>query len=204
MHRFPGLTQKRSAARSTSNCACCKSSNGPCSAIVASASAASSAPAWRLCFGGDERAACTRCWIDSQFGRALHERGRGRNTAPRLGSPGRELQLGGDILVRARRGLRAVPRVTVGVDGGVGCLRERAVRLAPVLGATLLDRWRSARAGVGTRRAHRSPASLRPRPPPPPIRRRRVVQQRAKRAMGRRSVRRPRRATGAVMPPASS
>ena len=55
-------------------------------------------------------------------------------TAPRLCSSGRELQLRGDILVRARRGLRAVPRVTVGVDGGVGCLRERAVRLAPVLG----------------------------------------------------------------------
>ena len=87
-----------------------------------------------LVFGGDERAACTRCRIDAQFGRALHERGRGRNAAPRLCSPGRELQLRGDILVRARRGLRAVPGVTVGVDGGVGCLRERAVRLAPVLG----------------------------------------------------------------------
>ena len=87
-----------------------------------------------LVFGGDERAACTRCRIDRQLGRALHERGRGGNTAARRCSPGRKLQLRGDILVRARRGLRAVPRVTVGIDGRVGCLRERAVGLAPVLG----------------------------------------------------------------------
>jgi hypothetical protein len=57
------------------------------------------------------------CWIDRQFGRALHERRCSGNTAPRRCSPGRSLQLGGDILIRARRGLRAVPRVTVGVYG---------------------------------------------------------------------------------------
>ena len=56
-------------------------------------------------------------------------------TPPRASArPAESSSSAATFVVRARRGLRAVPRVTVGVDRGVGRLRERAVRLAPVFG----------------------------------------------------------------------
>ena len=71
--------------------------------------------------------------IRGQQRRAFHERG-GRRQAPAgLRAPGRALQLAGDLLIGAWRGLGPVPGAAVGIEPRIGDLRQHAVHLSPVL-----------------------------------------------------------------------
>ena len=70
--------------------------------------------------------------VRRQLGRALVERGAGRQAAPRPRAAGRVLELGGDVLVEPFRRLRAVPRAAIGIDAGVGDRGEHLVD-APLL-----------------------------------------------------------------------
>ena len=66
-------------------------------------------------------------------GRAPQERRCGGEPAAGLRPARRALELGRDVLVRASRGLRAVPGAAIRLERGVGRVRQRPVR-APALG----------------------------------------------------------------------
>ena len=83
--------------------------------------------------GGGERPARPRCGVWGEGGGAFEEdRGGGPATA-RLRPGGSGLQFGGDVLVRAGRGLTAVPSAPVGVAGRVGDLGQGGVHLAELV-----------------------------------------------------------------------
>ncbi len=69
-----------------------------------------------------------------QLGGAPQKGSGGGQTAPRLSPARRPLELGGNILPGAGRGLSKVPGAPVRVDLRVGRLRQRAVRLPSPLG----------------------------------------------------------------------
>ncbi|MEI5010650.1 hypothetical protein RB196_28230 [Streptomyces sp. PmtA] len=66
--------------------------------------------------------------VGRQFRRPPQERGRRGGSSPPLGPAGGAFQVGGDVLVGLRGGVRAVPRPAVGIAAGVGGLRECPVR----------------------------------------------------------------------------
>ena len=72
------------------------------------------------------------------FGRqpygSVQERGCSGHATPRLGATRRPLELGSDLFVRAGRCLGQVPRPPIGIDRGVGRLRQHPVRIPPLLG----------------------------------------------------------------------
>ena len=90
--------------------------------------------------------------------------------ATRLRALGRALQLGGEILVGAERGLRAVPRSAIRVCLRIGRLRQRDGGPPACRQAARRDRSPSARAGDETGPAPRARSS-RPPPPAQPLRR---------------------------------
>jgi hypothetical protein len=64
-----------------------------------------------------------------------------RQAAARPRSPGRALQLGGDVLVEPGCRLRAVPGAAIRIDVGIGGVGERAVHAPAVLRrASAVDR----------------------------------------------------------------
>jgi hypothetical protein len=69
---------------------------------------------------GLERAPRPASGVARERSRALKECGGSRQAAACLRPPGRALQLLGDILVGSERGLRAMPRPTIGIDLGIG------------------------------------------------------------------------------------
>ena len=73
-----------------------------------------------------------------RFGRqpygSLQERRCSGHATPRLGATRRPLELGSDLFVRAGRCLGQVPRPPIGIDRGVGRLRQHPVRIPPLLG----------------------------------------------------------------------
>ncbi len=71
--------------------------------------------------------------IGRQLGGAFVEGGPRGQAAPRPRPTGRALQLGGDVLVEPGRRLCALPRPAIGIDVGVGRLRERLVDAPAVL-----------------------------------------------------------------------
>ena len=83
-----------------------------------------------LRFGCRERSSNPLFRVDCQFSRSLQERRRGGDAAARLGSTGRHLQVGCHVVVGVPGGLRPVPGAAVTVDPDLGCLSERAVRVA--------------------------------------------------------------------------
>ena len=68
-------------------------------------------------------------------GGPFQEGGRGGETAPRLGSSRRTLELSGDLGIGPGRGLGAMPSAPVGVDLGVGGRRQSLVGLGPLDGS---------------------------------------------------------------------
>ena len=80
----------------------------------------------------DQRALRTAPGVGRQRGRALEEGGSGGEAAARLRARRGALELGGHLLVGHGRRLRTVPRAAIRVDLRIGCLRERAVGLAPL------------------------------------------------------------------------
>jgi hypothetical protein len=71
--------------------------------------------------------------VGGQQRRPVQEGGRRGQPPARLGSARRPFKLGGDVLIRALRGLGPVPRPAVRISGRVGGLRERRVHLPHVL-----------------------------------------------------------------------
>ena len=67
--------------------------------------------------------------VGGQQRRALQERGRRSQAPAGLRPPGRALQLAGDLLIGARRGLGPVPGAAVGIEPRIGDLRQHAVHL---------------------------------------------------------------------------
>ena len=138
------------------------SSSGPSAAADSSDKRLLGRPGQLLGSRGLERAPRSRAGIERERGGALEERGGRRQPAARLRAPGRALQLVGDVLVGAERGLGAVPGATIGIER-----RHRWPRPAP--DARLADprpappgRSPSAGADGGTRPA--PPSSSRPSP----------------------------------------
>ena len=80
-----------------------------------------------LALGGEERTLRPAPRIGRQLDGALVKCRARRQAAARPRSPGRALQLGGDVLVEPGRRLRAVPGAAIGIDVGIGGLGERAV-----------------------------------------------------------------------------
>ena len=81
-----------------------------------------------------------------QFDGAPQERGRRRDSAACLRSPGRALQLGGHLLVGTRGGAGTVPGPPVRIVVGVGRVGERAVHEVAILGRSRAvcgrsDKW---------------------------------------------------------------
>ena len=101
-----------------------------------------------------QRALRTAPRLEGQGGRALQERGGGRQAAPRLGPAGRLRQVGGDALVGAGRRLGQVPCAPVGIDLGVGRAGQRPVRPPP-----FLRRCRSVDRGARERMAKAHPGT---------------------------------------------
>ena len=85
-----------------------------------------------LTLGGEERTLRPAPRVGRQLDGALVKCRPRRQAAARPRSPGRAVQLGGDILVEAGCRLRAVPGATIRIDVGIGGLRESAVH-APAL-----------------------------------------------------------------------
>jgi hypothetical protein len=71
--------------------------------------------------------------VGRQQCRSFEERGRRGQAPPRERPAGRALQLFGDVLIRPRRGPGLVPSTAVWIDQRVGDLRQRAVRILPLL-----------------------------------------------------------------------
>jgi hypothetical protein len=65
--------------------------------------------------------------VKRQPGRPLKEHGRRRQTTTALCPPSAQLKLGGNFLIRARRGLGPVPGSPLGIDRRVSGLGQRAV-----------------------------------------------------------------------------
>ena len=117
------------------------SSSGPACAIASSRSAASGAPGLVLALGGEERTLRPAPRIGRQLDGALVKCRPRRQAAARPRSPGRALQLGGDVLVEPGCRLRAVPGAAIRIDVGIGGIGERAVHVPTVLRrASAVDR----------------------------------------------------------------
>ncbi len=82
-----------------------------------------------------QRALGAPCRVGRQLGRALTERGGRRQAATRLRPARRSLELRGDVLVEARRRVRAMPGAAVGIQ-----LRVRGVGQRPVDGLASVRR----------------------------------------------------------------
>jgi hypothetical protein len=66
--------------------------------------------------------------LGRQLGRSLQEGGRRRQAAAASRTLSRALELRGDVLVEPRRRVRVMPRAAIGIDLGIGRVRQRAVR----------------------------------------------------------------------------
>ncbi len=74
-----------------------------------------------------QRAASPAAWFRRQLRGAFAERGRRREAAEALRPAGVALQAGGDIFIKAGRGVRAMPGAELRAGAGVGDLREGVV-----------------------------------------------------------------------------
>ena len=88
-------------------------------------------PEFRL--SRDQRALRTAYGSGCQRRSAFEERGSSSEAATRLRPRRRALELAGHLLVGRGRRLRTVPRAAIRVDLRIGCVRQRAVSLAPLV-----------------------------------------------------------------------
>ena len=100
---------------------------------TSSSSASSSAPAWNFVRAAARARSRAALGIGRQRRGAFEEGRGGGEAATRLRSSRGTLELRGDVLIGSGFGLRAVPGAAIGIDLGIGRLRERAVDLAPLL-----------------------------------------------------------------------
>jgi hypothetical protein len=86
-----------------------------------------------LALCGEERALGAAPGIGGQLGGPFVKCGAGCQAASRPRSPGRALQLGGDVLVEPGRRVRKVPGAAIRIDIGIGGLRECTVDVLALL-----------------------------------------------------------------------
>src|SRR5262249_14077085 len=98
-----------------------------------------------LCFRGCEQTLRPAGGLGRELSGALMERSRGGQASACLRAIGRALKLAGHILIRLRRGVRSMPRVSIGIDLRIGGFPQRPVRIL-----ALPDRR-----GAISRRAHK-------------------------------------------------
>lgn len=94
------------------------------------------------------------CRVEREQRRLLQERGCRGRAAACPGPPSRVFEFGGDVLVRSRGGLRAVPGTPVGIEPRIGGLGQGAVR-----GLSVLSRRRAVRRRAGQRMAEPYPGA---------------------------------------------
>ena len=76
-----------------------------------------------------------------QRDRAFQEGGRGAQPGARLRAAGRLLELGGNLLVRAERSMRAVPCTAIGIELRIRDLRQSPMYVPPLAGGSgVVDR----------------------------------------------------------------
>ena len=163
--------------------------------MATSRRAASNAPAWCLaCAAASARLRPAR-GLGRQRGGTFQERGRGRQPSARLSAARRALELGGDVLVEPGRRLGEMPGAAIGIDLGIGRVRQRAMHGLPVLrrGGSVHGRADQRVTKRHARADREQPVGLRPPPGP----RSRAARPLATPAPGRRPAPPPRPATAA-------
>ena len=130
---MPRLEANAIRARNTSTRARWTSSSAPASAVPSRASAAPGAPASCLACAAASARCARRAGSGVSSVSPLQERGRCGDAAAALRPAGGALELGRDVLVGPGRRLRAMPGTAIGIDVGVGGLRQRLVHAAAVL-----------------------------------------------------------------------
>ncbi len=123
-----------------------------------------------LGLGRGERSPRPARRLGRQHGGTLQERGRCRQPSARLSAARRALELGRDVLVEARRRLGEMPGAAIGIDLGIGRVRQRTMHRLPVLRrGRPIDGRADQRVTKGHARADREqPVGLGRRPDPDP------------------------------------